>query len=617
MERNVRTSGDFITPEGSLNDLIAGGGGGGGASINTGSTADRPADAQNGDIYFDTDLDQLLVYTGMQGSGTWYPVGGENVTVNSGVSASRPDGNKAVVGTLFWDTELDALLVYDGNDWQPATPDDVAVLEEIVLQDKVTDAEIVISVRDGALTVTNPFTESVSTIDLGGTTPDPGKLSNVFLDGTGRYAVGPSTVLNANGLITLEYINSPGQFFVIDDVDGANFGPGDRQGFGLVAEDIVDGSDLRGGPAPFSGGTAGGWSINYTWFYTGGFPYAWTYYSQPNQTPGGSGMATTGTFSNQNDQRNWWYLCGAAGVGKKMRWGIANGELTDQAGRDFSNRLICQMYVAQEMIDHPDATLLPAEVRNNGAGWYTQAATNANFENLGQFDNGQDKGYRFRWSTFGNTALNQLPFLTGVSSNDQITAASGESHYIVYDVAALDKNAANSVLASGVIGPNNRLHPQGTTVDILQYLNPFSFPETNADNVFDLKYSYLGAVQASPLFNNYPVSNIDEITTAGIAVAPLEKLHAEVCDEVRQAVTAYYLVRDFDAANTALVTTKLSAANAAAVAGQLITTYDAVNATVADDASGEGTAGEVLFPQALKDAILEKLEFWMNTLPDN
>ncbi len=51
--------------------------------------------------------------------------------------------------------------------------------------------------------------------------------------------------------------------------------------------------------------------------------------------------------------------------------------------------------------------------------------------------------------------------------------------------------------------------------------------------------------------------------------------------------------------------------------GQLINLYDAVTNTTADDGSPEGTGGEVLFPQALKDAIIEKLELWMATLPDN
>ena len=173
------------------------------------------------------------------------------------------------------------------------------------------------------------------------------------------------------------------------------------------------------------------------------------------------------------------------------------------------------------------------------------------------------------------------------------------------------------MLASSVIGDNNRLYASGTTVDILQFNQPYAFPGTTADDVFDLKYSYLSAVMASPLFNTYDISDMDAIIQAGTAVAPLEKLHANVCDEVRKAVTAYYLIRDFDAANTALVTAKLSTANAAALGGQLITTFDAVTAVTADDAAGEGTGGEVLFPQALKDAILSILEEWMAKLPDN
>ena len=72
-------------------------------------------------------------------------------------------------------------------------------------------------------------------------------------------------------------------------------------------------------------------------------------------------------------------------------------------------------------------------------------------------------------------------------------------------------------------------------------------------------------------------------------------------EEVRQAVTAYYLVRDFDFANTALINTKLFDANQAAVSGQLINTYDVVTNTTADDGAPEGTGGEVLFPQALKE----------------
>ena len=541
---------------------------------------------------------------------------GGSVTV--GPSTERPTDPSA--GDLFFDQTIDSLLVYDGTGWVPATPSDVAVLEEIVLQDKQTGAEVTLSVRDGALIVTDPFKESVSEIDLGGTTPDPGTLTNIFIDGSGRYSVGASTVHNANGLATLEYINTPGQFFVISDIDGGVFGPGDRQSFGLVRETIYDGTDLDGGLLPFSGGNSGGWSSSYSWYYTAGYPYAWTTYVTSNQSPGKSGLSATGPLSSQTWQKRWWELATKAGVGKSYRVGIANGELTDQSGQNFSNRLIHQCYFSQEMVDHPEfSSLAPTVVQNNGVGWYTHAATAGEYENMGQFPDGNDKGYRFRWSTFGNTTLNQLPYVTGVSNNDQITSASGNSHYVVYNAAAADVTAANAVLASGLIGPNNRLYPENTTIHVLQFQQPYDWETATTDdaNVFDLKYTYVSAVLASPLFVTYPLGSVDDIITAGISVSPLEKLHQSVCDEVRSAVTAYYLVRDFDFANTGLVNAKLANPIMAALGGQLINTYDAVTNVAADDASPEGTGGEVLFPQALKDAILEKLGLWMATLPDN
>jgi hypothetical protein len=236
---------------------------------------------------------------------------------------------------------------------------------------------------------------------------------------------------------------------------------------------------------------------------------------------------------------------------------------------------------------------------------------------MGQFPDGNDKGYRFRWSTFGNSSLNQLPYVTGVSNNDQITAASGQSHYVVYDCASADKAAANSVLTSAVTGANNRLWTVGTTVDVLQFEQPYAFPGTAEANVFEIKYSAVAAVMASPLFVNYPVNTADDIIAAGTAVAPLQKLHQEVCDEVRNAVTAYYLVRDFDFTNTAAINAKLLDALTAALGGQLINTYDAVAFVSPDDSNPEGSGGEVLFPLVLKLVIQAQLSLYMNKFPDN
>ena len=487
--------------------------------------------------------------------------------------------------------------------------------------DNRTDATVSLSVRDGGLIVTDPFTESVSNVDLGGTTPDPGTITNVFLNGGGKYTANAVGTPNNNGLVTLEYINTPGQFFVINDAGGPGFGFGDRQCFGLVRETIYDRTDLSGGPGVFDGGSSGGWSLGPAWYYTGStpnsYPYIWSSFAVSSQTPGGAGNVAAGVFQGQADQKRWWDLCIKAGVGHGIRVGIANGTITQQDGADFGNRLVQQLLVTTEMVANPDFSNMPAAVQTNGAGWYTCYATSSEYENMGQFPDGQDKGYRFRWSTLGNTTLNQLPYMTGVSSNDQITAAAGQSHYVVYNINATDKTAANSVLAAGTVGPNNRLYASGDTVDVLQFNNPYNFPNTASGNVFPLGYQSVSAVQASPIFVTYPVTTGAEINAAGKAVAPLQTLHQEVCNQVRNAVTAYYLVRDFNTANTALINTKLANASQAALNGQLISTYDAVTATTTDDGAPEGVGGVVLFPAALKTELLRVLALYMATLPDN
>ena len=193
-----------------------------------------------------------------------------------------------------------------------------------------------------------------------------------------------------------------------------------------------------------------------TWFYTGGNPYIWTFYGNTAQTPGGAGEGLTGAFSGQASQRAWWGLCEKAQVGKRIRLGIADGSNSDPTGTDYTNRLILQLYVSAEMLAHADASAdLPAAVISNGVGYYTAFATTGEYENMGSFPDGVDKGYRFRWSTFGRTTLSQLPYATGISTNDQIASATGLSYYIVYDADAADIAAANTVLATGTTSANN------------------------------------------------------------------------------------------------------------------------------------------------------------------
>ena len=495
---------------------------------------------------------------------------------------------------------------------------DVYVKDGVDFTDKRTAAASILSIRDGQLIVTDSTDEVTTAVDLGGTTPDPGHIRNVELDGTGRYAVGPSTLANNNGLITREFINTPGQFFVINDIDGGVFGPGDRQCFGLVRETIVDNTDLSGRTEGlFTGGNSGGWSTAPFWFYTGGNPYIWTNYTIAAQTPQGSGEGLTGTFSGQNSQKAWWGACTTVGKGKKYRVGIADGANSCQSGTNYSNRLIHQLYVHQEMID--DATVLatlPAAVATYGAGWYTCYATTGNYENMGQFpsDNtgyaasrqaGVDKGYRFRWSTFGNTTLNQLPYLQGVPSvNDQIAAATGLSYYLVYEPTAADKAAPNVTLATGTTSADNPFYVSKEVV-LMQFQQPYDAWETAADNVFTVSHTAVGAVQASPLFTTYAISTEAEIIESSLSVQGIEGIRATVAEIVLQSVIGYYMIRSLNSTDRATVRTTFAPVIQAASTGQLQEVYDLVSALTADP----------LYPQELLDAILAQTGQYLKNFP--
>ncbi len=504
----------------------------------------------------------------------------------------------------------------DINRWK-----DIYVKDGVDFTDKRNGADAILSIRDGQIILTNSTDEVTTAIDLGGTTPDPGHFRNVELDGTGRYTVGPSTLLNTNGLITREFINTPGQFFVINDIDGGSFTGGNRQCFGLVRETMVDGSDFSGVAGTsgtlMGGGNSGGWSLGGAWYYTGGYPYIWTTYSVISQTPTGAGEGYLGTFSSQTNQKKWWEACTLVGVGKKLRVGIADGTNSDVTGLNLSNRLVQQLWVPQEVIDDAAAlALLPAAVATYGEGWYTAWGTTGDYENMGQFPDsglgygasrqaGVDKGYRFRWSTFGNTTLNQLPYLQGVPSvNDQIAAATGLSYYLVYEPTAADKAAANVILATGTTAAENPFYVS-KEVALLQFQQPYTTFETAAANIFEINHTDVGAVQSSPLFITYPLTSAQEILEAGLSVQGIESIRAMVSEIVLQAVIGYYMVRQLDSTDRATVRSQFATIMNAANTGQLQEVYDLVSQITADP----------LYPQELLDALLERTSFYLKNYP--
>ena len=499
---------------------------------------------------------------------------------------------------------------------------DVYVEDGVAFTDKRTNDESILSIRDGQLIVTDSTQEVTTAVDLGGTTPDPGHIRNVELDGTGRYAAGPTTLFNTNGLVTREFINSPGQFFVINDIDGGVFTGGNRQGFGLVRETMVDGTDLSGRTEGLlTGGNSGGWSLGGVWYYTGGYPYIWTTYSIAAQTPQGAGEGYLGTFGSQLNQKKWWEACTIAGVGKKIRVGIADGANSDATGLNLSNRLVQQLWVSNEILSNPTAAaLLPQAAIDNGEGWYNAYATSGDYENMGQFSNsgatyvgenaknlaGVDKGYRFRWSTFGSTTLNQLPYVQGVPSiNDQIAAATGLSYYLVYEPSAADKAAANVILASGTTAAENPFYVSKEVV-LLQFQQPYTEFEAGEANIFDVSHTDVGAVQSSPLFQTYPISTVEEIIESGLSVQGIESIRSTVSEIVLQAVIGYYMIRQLSEAERTTVRTQFAPVIQAASTGQLQEVYDLVS-----DITTDGD----LYPQNLLDAILDRTSFYLKNYP--
>jgi hypothetical protein len=533
-----------------------------------------------------------------------------DITVNSSgqisVIASGAGGSSSAVS----DTGVLTGNLVPANDNTQFLGSDTKYFKQVftnglVQKDTANSDKVVMTFRNNAIILTDTTQEITTSVDLGGTIPDPGSLQNVYLDGSGRYAVGVNSAANGNGLVTQEFINSPGQFFVINDIDGGVFGPSDRQCFGLIRETLYDATDLDGGPALWAGSNSGAWSLSPFWYYTGGYPYVWTSYAVAGQTPGGLGNAATGTFGSQGNQKKWWGLCEKAQVGKRIRIGIADGTNSDPTGTNYTNRLIMQLYVSAEMLAHSDASAdLPSAVISGGVGYYTSWATTGEYENMGSFADGVDKGYRFRWSTFGRTALSQLPYVTGVSTNDQIAAATGLSYYVVYDPTIADMNAANVVLATGTTSANNVFYPN-VTVKILQFNQPYTSFTTPAARIYELKYTEAGAIQQSPIFHTYPIDTEENIIQSSQDAVGVQKLRRDVCNEILDAVTGYYLIRDLSSSDRTTASAFWADIMNVALAGQLQNVYDLTLAKTAT----------ALAPQELLDAVTNTAKKWINTFP--
>ena len=543
------------------------------AGFNRVTFKDTTTEGLNDNSELNTELLSILL------DGTDYL--GANFADLSELNAKHPSavsGNWAIIADDGGDPTSPAIVRHNGTGFEPIATGSGGSGDTnyIELLDSFNGNTMRLSVRDNAFILTNESEEIVNTVDLGGISI--AQTNDIALNGEGKYATQSGTYgYNDSGLISQEYINTPGQFFVINDFYGdGEFGPGDRQSFGLVRETIFDSTNLSGGNAPFvNGSSTGGWSLAPFWFYTGGYPYIWTGGANSGQTPGGTGEGLSGPMSSQTDQRDYVEQCERLNIGPKLRVGIAAAD-SDQSGATYTNRLVLQLYIHQEIIDDPTAfATMPSAVQTNGAGYYTAYATQGDFENMGSFPDGQDKGYRFKWVGFSaNTTLNQLPSVTGVSNNDQIAAAKGLSYYLVYSPTAADIAASNSELATGTCAATNLVNP-GEVAKILQYNNPYTAFE--ATSVIDLSFTEASRLTKSPLFNSYNISTVSEIESSVKQAETVQLMRQAACIDIKEKVIGYYQIVDLNFTDEQTVVAYFALGLQAANAGQLENLYRVVH----------------------------------------
>ena len=107
------------------------------------------------------------------------------------------------------------------------------------------------------------------------------------------------------------------------------------------------------------------------------------------------------------------------------------------------------------------------------------------------------------------------------------------------------------------------------------------------------------------MFHTYPISTEAEIIESSLNAAGVQKLRREVCQEILDAVTGYYLIRDLSSADRTTASAFWADVLNVALAGQLQNVYDLTLAKTAT----------ALAPQELTDAILNTSKKWINTFP--
>ena len=191
------------------------------AAIPNGATGSEPTPAAVGDLYYDTTLDELMVYDGTWNSVNvdaisdlddvntagvvngdhlvydgvnWVPKasnGGAILTAQTPAPTARDDSSALQEGDQYYDTATDIVYFYNGTSWVASDVTIASVSFDNTTTHDITDATT--RAQNGNLVITlNDATPSTFTVDMDGRYVQT--VNGVFVDGNGNVPVSLTSV---------------------------------------------------------------------------------------------------------------------------------------------------------------------------------------------------------------------------------------------------------------------------------------------------------------------------------------------------------------------------------------------------------------------------------------
>lgn len=386
----------------------------------------------------------------------------------------------------------------------------------IKIIDSLSDTTVLMGVHGMKLHFSFPEYMISGQINMGGVDIDEGNSPNIFLNGSGLYeASAGASGYGSAGYVTLQYTDGNDQWFVIPSVmpDSAPFV---SLGLGLTTEAIVEGNAPSGKALWPGTGTGGSVICGYFLPSEGGL-YTWTTSSDALDHPGQATIVANYGISSI-DQRK----LSAARRSSDETGSVSYSEM--RVGVNADGKAAIEWYLPQVAIDDEALGLADGQTE----GWKPL------WTSTGSIPAGQTLRLRVAYRMAG-AQLGSTPYMMGVPSLDQKWAAAGYRHYIVKGISDADLADAFDVLANnGATGAARYV--------VVRYSDYKTF-DGSEEYSEELTYLESVVVANGPLFALFDVDNADAMLEASRLISTLTGFRLKVCDEMKELIRAYYVIR--------------------------------------------------------------------------